>query len=103
MHVSWLHDAIALEPRRGPASYTRLEVRLFCLSACKLLEVLIIHCHHSLMRVGGAGSVVGGAGSLVGGMGIQMNNVMSQCVGGVTEETRIQYIHHCKTLVEKST
>ena len=46
---------------------------------------------------------VGGAGSLVGGVGIQMNNVMSQWVGGVTEETRILYIHHCKTPVEKST
>ena len=28
--------------------------------ACKLLEVLIIHCHHSLMQVGGTGSLVGG-------------------------------------------
>ena len=26
--------------------------------ACKLLEVLIIHCHHSLMQVGGAGPLV---------------------------------------------
>ena len=56
----------------------------------------MIHCHHSLMQVGGAGS-------LVGGVGIQMSNVMSQCVGGVTEETRILCIHHCKTPVEKST
>ena len=38
--------------------------------------------------VGGAGSMVGGAGSLVAGVGFQMNNVMSQWVGGVTEETR---------------
>ena len=44
--------------------------------ACKLLEVLIIHCHHSLTQVGckglqkwvgGAGSQVGGAGHKVGG------------------------------------
>ena len=39
----------------------------------------------------------------MGGLGIQMNNMMSQWVGGVTEETRILYIHHCKTPVEKST
>ena len=31
--------------------------------ACKLLEVLIIHCHNSLMQVGGAGPLVAGAGS----------------------------------------
>ena len=37
--------------------------------ACKLLEVLIIHCHHSLMQVGGAGPLVDGAGSLVGETG----------------------------------
>ena len=29
--------------------------------ACKLLEVMIIHCHHSLIQVGGAGTQVGGA------------------------------------------
>ena len=53
--------------------------------ACKLLEVLIIHCHHSLMQMGGTGSLVGEAGSLVGrgrvtgGWGrIQMGGVMSQ-------------------------
>ena len=28
--------------------------------ACKLLEVMIIHCHHSLIQVGGAGTQVGG-------------------------------------------
>ena len=53
--------------------------------ACKLLEVLIIHCHHSLMQVGGAGPLVDGTGSLVGRGrvtggwgGIQMGGVMSQ-------------------------
>ena len=28
--------------------------------ACRLLEVMIIHCHHSLIQVGGAGTQVGG-------------------------------------------
>ena len=64
--------------------------------ACKLLEVLIIHCHHSLMQVGGAGSHVGGAvtgggsGSLVGWgrvmdeQSVGMSGVTSQRVGGTT-------------------
>ena len=39
---------------------------------CKLLKALIIHCHHSLIQVGGVGSQVGGAGSQVGGAGSQV-------------------------------
>ena len=43
--------------------------------ACKLLEVMIIHCHHSLIQVGGAGTQVGGAGIQVGGAGTQVGGV----------------------------
>ena len=58
--------------------------------ACKVLEVWIIHCHHSLIQVGGAGS-------LVGGVEIQMGGVMSQWVGGVTGGWgRIPHIYNCE-------
>ena len=43
--------------------------------ACKLLEVLIIHCHHSLMQVGGAGPLVGGAGSRMSECGYGQSDV----------------------------
>ena len=35
--------------------------------ACKLLEVLIIYCHDSLVQVGGAGPLVDGLGHWCGG------------------------------------
>ena len=52
--------------------------------ACKLLEVLIIHCHHSLMQVGGAGPLVDGAGSLLGGQGHWWVRQGHWCGGAVT-------------------
>ena len=58
--------------------------------ACKLLEVMIIHCHHSLIQVGGAGTQVGGVrpytyvggGSQVGGSDCTSGRLRSR-VGGV--------------------
>ena len=51
--------------------------------ACKLLEVMIVHCHHSLIQVGEAGTQVGGVrpykwvGGVTGGRGqiIQVGGV----------------------------
>ena len=40
--------------------------------ACKLLEVMIIHCHHSLIQVGGAGTQVGGVWSQEVGQTVQV-------------------------------
>ena len=61
--------------------------------ACKLLEVLIVHCHHSLMQVGGVGS-------LVGGVEIQMGGVMSQCFAVVPlqsthRQRSLLHVHLC--------
>ena len=61
--------------------------------ACKLLEVLIVYCHHSLMQVGGAGS-------LVGGVEIQMGGVMSQCFAVVQlqsthRQRSLPHVHLC--------
>ena len=51
--------------------------------ACKLLEVLIIHCHHSLTQVGGIGSNNWVGWGHTGGCGRTMK------VGGVTQVGRV--------------
>ena len=57
--------------------------------ACKVLEVLIVHCHQS--------DAGGRAGSLVGGVGIQMGGVMSQWMGGVRGGGVEFYTYNCKS------
>ena len=55
--------------------------------ACKLLEVMIIHCHHSLIQVGGSDRTSGRLRSRVGGVGSQVGGIWSMECDVITFHT----------------